>query len=804
MTTSYFSAICHPEPAYTEACLKHDIREIRCGLPGTSIFQTKARTDLSDDTDLCMDMLERQFAFAEKAGLKTNFMMHDACTGNQEFTSRGLSEIALLIDFFKRYRVDFVTISQPFLTNVIRNACPDIRIKISSGYDCADMGKFEFLLENLSVDAVVVSPMANKNFRLLKQVCDRWGSDRVEIECCEPCIMGCPYRCWHCQYLSHSKIVDSVDFAPQVDPCAADILHHRHVGMSAMFVRREDLDYYRKLGIFRFNIGSPGDSFQEAVECIRYYAGEGDEGFVPAYLKRKFPHYSRIDLRMMDGFYDKFFEGECDGTRYNCTDCDHCSKYAEQVFIDPLKWHEKVLPPPAEFFASLYFSKYANHVSTVSADKDSGLSRDLKSYLSSLISKIKTIFDDAVQSRIRSTVSENTFPQKPTRALWLKYLLHRMRREYQQYYNHRGIGDLLGSAHRSATEAWKVLVDFNPNNIGNWSLESMPAYNTTTRAEREVIHKMADLYGVESGLVEGYIASGGTEGNLFSVWVGRKFLEQFVAREAICLLRTDLTHYSVCKAADIAGVYEQVVEIDRNVWNMSVTALKKKIENLYEKGFRGMMISLTAGYTVGGTSDDLNQICAAVQVLKERLAGLRVFIWIDAALAGLVLPFTLSRFHPFENEMVQILVVDFHKFGGVPYPAGLILYRKALRSLVERDIPYALIKDNTLLGSRPGISAVAVWMSIHAMGTEGMQTIARNMIHRKNRLIRKIRRQFPEVEIVTDPNNVQMALIASKPLSVDFCRQHGLYPLAYRIRFEDKTETLNVYKMFFLPEFITS
>jgi hypothetical protein len=59
----------------------------------------------------------------------------------------------------------------------------------------------------------------------------------------------------------------------------------------------------------------------------------------------------KVNLDAMEGYYDKFFYEECDGTRYDCTECNHCASYARRVFSINKKLRRKI---PADHHRKYY------------------------------------------------------------------------------------------------------------------------------------------------------------------------------------------------------------------------------------------------------------------------------------------------------------------------------------------------------------------------------------------------------------------------------------------------------------------
>lgn len=366
-----------------------------------------------------------------------------------------------------------------------------------------------------------------------------------------------------------------------------------------------------------------------------------------------------------------------------------------------------------------------------------------------------------------------------------------------------GLGNLFYYPHPITIDVWKKFIQYSPNNSGNWSVSEVDPNQETSAIERELITKMIDLYKGSTKGLEGYVTSGGTEANLFSAWVGRKLLEKRGKKPAnICVLKTSLTHYSIEKAADLVGVKYFIVGINKESWGMDIGQLEKRINALYKKGFRGFMIPLTLGYTITGTSDPFENICLKLRELKKRLSGVDFFVWIDAALNGLIEPFINKKFRPFLYPEIQTFLVDFHKFGAAPIPAGIILYRRRLRQLIERPISYLNYKDSTVLGSRPGIAPVACWALIQYLGKQGFKRAINTCLSRKKFFTENLR-AFADEQIITRPSSMTAGVVFKSfknnrlPKSLE--EKYGLYPARINMEFAgERRKTITIYKLYFM------
>ena len=357
----YIAAAYNMDIECLEKYREYGVAEIWASVNFPSSLFGSGKIFFKEYNEMAYEELGQHFTRARELGMKTSFLFNPPCTGNKEFEKEGMREVIKIAKFLNRYEVDFITLCQPFLITAFRKLCPGTKIKLSSHYNCNNIGKFEFLLNTLDFDIVIVSQFANKNFNLLREVTRRWDPDRLEVMCTFPCIANCPYRLWHSQFVAHGNVLPDEEYVPkEIYPCTFDIIHDAGIAISSMFIRKEDMKFYRELGINRFKVGERKDSTENNINTVKYFTGRMDPDFVPPSLFRRFlgSIYEEIDLRAMDGFYEKFVSGECDGMKFNCRDCDHCLKYARKVFKYKKGINLKTIPHNKEFFTQLFLKKY--------------------------------------------------------------------------------------------------------------------------------------------------------------------------------------------------------------------------------------------------------------------------------------------------------------------------------------------------------------------------------------------------------------------------------------------------------------
>jgi tyrosine decarboxylase / aspartate 1-decarboxylase len=275
----------------------------------------------------------------------------------------------------------------------------------------------------------------------------------------------------------------------------------------------------------------------------------------------------------------------------------------------------------------------------------------------------------------------------------------------------------------------------NPNHIGCHTLgESEPAFAGTQALEQEVVALCAEhVLGAEPDTVDGYVASGGTESNIQAIWAFRNaWRAEGVDPGQIAILCSTDTHYSAHKAADLLGVHIQLVPVDDWSRAMSEAAINAALDALQQRGVTHVALMLTMGTTMFGSVDALDP---PVTALESR--GLSYRVHIDAAFGGFIFPFTRPG-QPlgFQDPRISSVTLDAHKMLQAPYGTGIHLIRKGmLTHTTTRTAAYVPGLDCTLVGSRSGANALAVWMILQTWGYEGGKAFVETLAARAARLV---------------------------------------------------------------------
>lgn len=243
------------------------------------------------------------------------------------------------------------------------------------------------------------------------------------------------------------------------------------------------------------------------------------------------------------------------------------------------------------------------------------------------------------------------------------------------------------------------------NNIGDPWTDPAGA-NHTKRYEREVLDWFADLFQAPADDRWGYLTSGGTEGNLYALYLARhRFPKGLVYYSADA-------HYSLPKCVDILGLDAVAVRTDER-GEMDYDDLARMVEQHRD---RPAIVVATCGTTMTEATDDVPRI--------RRLLGraaVRHHLHVDAALAGVPLALTDSRAALRLDTMADSISVSGYKFLGTPVPCGVVLTRRTLQQQLGQTPNYTGTVDTTISGSRSGHPALLLWYAIRSLGRRGMR-----------------------------------------------------------------------------------
>jgi tyrosine decarboxylase/aspartate 1-decarboxylase len=315
-------------------------------------------------------------------------------------------------------------------------------------------------------------------------------------------------------------------------------------------------------------------------------------------------------------------------------------------------------------------------------------------------------------------------------------------------------GKILGSMCTKPHEfAKQIYLKYLEKNLGDPGL-----FPATQEIEKEAIRLLGSL--LSNPNASGHFVTGGTEANIVALWAARNLSKK--KRGEVIVPAS--AHYSFDKGANLLGL--KLVKIRLNErFQVDTAAVKEAITSTT------LAIVGIAGTTDLGVVDPIPE-------LSEIASAHNLYLHVDAAFGGFVLPFLKELGHAnfdfdFKLSSVCSITVDPHKMGLAPIPAGGILFRnEAFMKSVSIEVPYLAggnTKQSTIVGTRSGASAVAVWALLKHLGRDGYKAMVKRCMNLTGMLARGIE-DMDRVSLVTKPV-MNIVGIKSDVLDIRFIAQ---------------------------------
>jgi histidine decarboxylase len=253
------------------------------------------------------------------------------------------------------------------------------------------------------------------------------------------------------------------------------------------------------------------------------------------------------------------------------------------------------------------------------------------------------------------------------------------------------------------TELYPFL-DYTLNNVGDPFVESNCEMNSK-KFEREVLQFFADQFKAPKDNWWGYVTNGGSEGNLYALYLARELYPQGM------VYYSEATHYSVQKNIHLLNMDSIVIRTD-DKGEMDYGDLEQMLQL---NRHRPVIILANIGTTMTEAKDNLPWI----KGILKRLAIKSSYIHCDAALAGTYLSLLGEGSFDFSCGADSIAISG-HKFIGSPITCGVVVVKKSYKDRIGRSIPYIGTLDTTITGSRNGITPLFLWYAIQKLGKKGL------------------------------------------------------------------------------------
>jgi histidine decarboxylase len=249
------------------------------------------------------------------------------------------------------------------------------------------------------------------------------------------------------------------------------------------------------------------------------------------------------------------------------------------------------------------------------------------------------------------------------------------------------------------------LLRYHINNAGDPFTGS--TYPVTSHGmEREVVEFFIDLFRASRQNSWGYVTNGGSEGNLYGLYVARERCPQAVVYYSAS------AHYSVPKSVHLLNMPFVVIRTRSN-GEMDYDDLESAIRL---RSDQPAIVIANIGTTMTEAKDDVGTIRRVLWKAEIQMA----YIHCDAALAGPYLS-VLDKDPKFDFvHGADSIACSGHKFIGSPFPCGVVIIKKTNKERIGQPVSYIGSLDTTITGSRNGHGPIFLWYAIKKQGRGGL------------------------------------------------------------------------------------
>lgn len=315
--------------------------------------------------------LKNYIRSVHKKNISFNYLLNTVSLNNMEYTAWGRYKIFKFLDKLNSYEVDALTVANPYLAEVVKKKFPKLKLDVSVVAEVDNLQKVK-QWEDLGAEVITLSPDINRDFKTLEKI-RKNTKVKVKLMVNSGCAYNCVYKNYHFSVVAISSKTGVSNINNTIDSIASDCRERFAKDWSnflkAPWIRPEDIQIYRDLGIDYFKLISRSDPTPRLIKIIQAYLAGHFSGnileivdfrtdkyslnFRTAILilfnlfknqnlniKKLFNSYKKyyqkdfnlyIDNNLLQGFIDKFFKSKNSCRNLDCANCNYCHEYAQRT-----------------------------------------------------------------------------------------------------------------------------------------------------------------------------------------------------------------------------------------------------------------------------------------------------------------------------------------------------------------------------------------------------------------------------------------------------------------------------------------
>ena len=314
---------------------------------------------------------------SRKRGLEFNYLVNATCFDNLEFTRKGYAQIMEQLEWISSTGTDMVTISLPFLVQIIKSRFPNLKVAVSS-FARIQNAHIARYWEDLGADKIILPEILGRDFKTLRLI-RKSVTCELELIANHLCLYHCPIDLHHRNMVSHGSQDGHPCGGFAADYCKLSCQRMKLINpaeiIKSRWIRPEDVGRYDDIGIDylkiieRFRSTESLASIFEAYENRNYPDNLAKLLSLPhegaslppnldmierpdlietdkmmeqlEVLRESFTDKLYIDNTKLEGFLDYFEKVDC--LHMDCDQCGYCERMASQVISIDEQWRQEMI-----------------------------------------------------------------------------------------------------------------------------------------------------------------------------------------------------------------------------------------------------------------------------------------------------------------------------------------------------------------------------------------------------------------------------------------------------------------------------
>ncbi|UCH89704.1 MAG: U32 family peptidase, partial [Thermoplasmata archaeon] len=197
------------------------------------------------------DYVKEYINAVHSAGMKFNYLLNAPCMNNMEYDKATHTELIEYMDWLNKMEVDSVTVTNPYLMEIILEQFPGLGVSVSVITHVNSVHRAR-LFEELGVQSIALDFNINREFKLIKKIREAVKC-KLTVLANDGCLYQCPFRGYHYNIIGHASQTINPLKGFYFDYCIIRCTMKRFTNpvelIRGRWIRPEDVHLYEEMGI---------------------------------------------------------------------------------------------------------------------------------------------------------------------------------------------------------------------------------------------------------------------------------------------------------------------------------------------------------------------------------------------------------------------------------------------------------------------------------------------------------------------------------------------------------------------------